>query len=1116
MSSVLTPAGQADATAVMVAQVQALRRVALAVAHPGGQRLFDHLVAELADAMRVSVVFVATFADDAQTVLRTLAARLDGRALRDFDYPLEGSPCAQVVGRAFRFVASGVAGEFRPGTLFAAKAMDSYAAYPLTDSSGAALGLLVAMDRRPIADGDSAHAEAMLKIVAGRLAAEMERTRTDEILRSAALAVSGARSGTVFDELVRLLAAILHVEIAFVARQQPEDPDGLRMLAMVCDGQIVRDVRYPIVGTPCETVLGQQFRAYPQQLQELFPDDHDARVQCAESYAGFPLVALDGAPLGVLSVASRRVLTQPDRIESMLKIFAVRAAAEVERLQAREELERSEASYRTIFDVAEDAIFIHDWDSGDILDVNPKACETYGFSYEELLRLSLAAISSGVAPFTAENALLHIEQAKLGRCPPFEWRTRKKDGSLHWDEVRLKPATIGGRPRILAFARDITAQKNAMAALQTREEQYRAIFDGSSDAMGLWDRELRLVDVNSVFTRISGYTRDQAIGHRLLDRPGEPEVERRSELLRAALAGREGRIELQVPARSGTTMDVEVSYVPVRFGGESYALSIARDITERRERERALQRSEARLRATVEAAFDCVIGMDGVGRVVEFNAAAERVFGHRRQDVLGRLLADVILPERHRDAHARGLRYYHASGHGRMVGRLVETTALCADGREIPVEMAISVASVPEGNIFVGHLRDISARRAAESERAALEAQLRQAQKMEAIGQLTGGIAHDFNNILTSVIGYVAMGQERAEAAGDATVVRQLGQAQLAAQRARDLIGQMLAFARRQRGERRVVLLEPLVRQTLQLLRATLPSSVVLDAAPLSDGADLQVEADAVQLEQVLFNLCINARDAIQGPGTIRVRLRDDRGGWSCASCRARVDGGQWIALRVADSGNGISPDAIERMFEPFFSTKEVGRGSGMGLAMVHGIVHDHGGHIDVRTRPGRGSVFRVLLPPAATPAGPPVPSAGAMLPSPAGRVPGGRVLVVEDEVMVGDLMVEMLGGWGLQVVLHRDPVQAAAWLDDPAHAVDLLITDHTMPRMTGLVLAQHALSTRPGLPVLLYTGNADGVETAEWQRVGVRVVLRKPLDVHALRVQLQRLLGERGSVAAD
>ncbi|MDO9596558.1 MAG: PAS domain S-box protein [Azoarcus sp.] len=815
------------------AQLNSLRRVALAVAHPGGPGLYDELVRELAASLEVAVVFVAVFADDACSVMRTLAGVIDGRPIATFQYPLAGSPCERVVGHAFRYVATGLSAELSEvdDEMFIEAGIDSYAAFPLNDSAGKPLGLLAAMDRRTIAGGDAGHAEAMLKI------------------------------------------------------------------------------------------------------------------------------------------------------------FAVRAAAELERLAASEALQRSEASYRAIFETAEDAIFIHDWDTGAILDGNPKACETYGYSREELRCLSVAEISSGVPPYTAEDALRHIQLAKLGRCEPFEWHRRSKDGSLNWDEVRLKPAMIDGRPHILAFTRDIT---------------------------------------------------------------------------------------------------------------------------ERRERELALTRSEARLRATVEAAFDCIIGMDGEGRIVEFNAAAERVFGHRRADVLGRLLADVILPEQHRAAHARGLRHFHASGRGPMLGRLVETTALRADGSEIPVELAISVATVPEGSIFVGHLRDISARRAAEAERSALEAQLRQAQKMEAIGQLTGGIAHDFNNILTSVIGYLVLAEEHAETLADATLIRQLGQAQLAAQRARDLIAQMLAFARRQRGEQRVLALAPLLRQTLQLLRPTLPSSVELDsnvsAADADDGA-LCVSADPVQLEQVLFNLCINARDAMDGAGRIRVQLQRYGGGpWHCASCRARIDGGRWVEFSVADNGCGIDPAMLERIFDPFFSTKAPGRGSGMGLAMVHGIVHDHGGHVRLSIVPGAGSVFSVMLPLVASPQVA-VADAAQVHVADQPRPLHGRVLLVEDDPMVGDFLAERLTGWGLEAALLREPLAAAAWLDDPANDIDLLLTDQTMPQMTGLQLARHASSVRPGLPVVLVSGNAEAFDADELARSGVRVALTKPVADQRLREVLREAL---------
>jgi CheY-like chemotaxis protein len=302
-------------------------------------------------------------------------------------------------------------------------------------------------------------------------------------------------------------------------------------------------------------------------------------------------------------------------------------------------------------------------------------------------------------------------------------------------------------------------------------------------------------------------------------------------------------------------------------------------------------------------------------------------------------------------------------------------------------------------------------------------------------------------------------------------------------------------------------------------LRATLPATVALDDAVLADeglgGEGPVVAADAVQLEQVLFNLCINARDAIQGPGLIRVRLRETGSGWTCSSCRARVDPGRWVDLSVADSGAGIPAEMLERIFEPFYSTKEVGRGSGMGLAMVHGIVHDHGGHIVVETAPGAGTTFRVLLPPAvrqAATADAPGAEVAAMAPDP---LPASRVMVVDDETLVGDFMAELLGGWGLSVVLQRDPVQAAAWLEDPAQALDLLITDQTMPGMTGLALARRAAAARPGLPVLLYSGNTATLDDDEVRRHGIRGVLRKPVDADDLRSALRRCLEARHAATA-
>jgi PAS domain S-box-containing protein len=955
-------------------QARTLHRAALAAARPPSAGLFDALVQEMAASLGAALGLIGVFTDETCTRVRTVAARLDGKALAPFEYTLAGTPCEQVVGSEFKHVVGGVAAQYGATSFFAHKGgMDSYAAYPLLDSHGERLGLLAAMDRAPLTD--VALAEAVLKILGSRIAAELERTTTEDVLKTAALAVSSARGDAVFAELVRSLGEILHVDAAFIARPSASDPGTMDVLAMRLDGLPVEIDSYAVATSPCAGVLRDGFRVYPDRLGQRFPDEPMLRTHDIEAYAGYPLTDLTGRTLGLVSIASRAPLRRLDRIESVMQIFAVRAAAEIERLRAEE-------------------------------------------------------------------------------------------------------------------------------ALRLREEQYRAVFEASSDAFVLHNAKLDIIDVNPAFLQLYGWTREQAATFRRYPETYPPGyVAERHERIQRALRGEESHVETIALRPDGTSFEADLRVIPLRYRGEPHVLSIARDITERRQRERELQRSEARLRATVEAGFDSIIGMDGEGRIVEFNAAAERCFGHERSAVLGRLLAEVIIPERLRGSHIEGLGNFAPTGSGPFVGRLFETTAQRADGSEFPVEIAIGVAVAPDGNIYVGHLRDITARRQAESRRAELEGQLRQAQKMEAIGHLTGGIAHDFNNILTSVTGYIVLASERAERLGAADLVRQLGQAHLAAQRARDLISQMLAFARRQRSERRPLALAAELRQSAQLLRSTLPSSIELHTA--LDAHAAAVVGDSVQIEQVLFNLCINARDAIRGAGAIRIGLDSAAVEGVCASCRASVRG-RWVVLSVADNGSGVSEAVRERMFEPFYTTKPVGSGSGMGLAMVHGIVHDHGGHLLVDPVEPRGTSFRVLLPPAQSAPEGAVP--GGLEPA-AGCALAGRVLLVEDEAMVAAFVSELLGGWSLEVVHCGDPLDVEELLRRGA-AFDVVLTDQTMPGLTGLELAARLATTWPELPVLLYSGFGEGIDAAELARSGVRALLRKPIDPEALRSALAESLG--------
>ena len=604
-----------------------------------------------------------------------------------------------------------------------------------------------------------------------------ERKRLEEALSSAALAVSESEEVTLYRELTRYLSTILGVDGAFIATLMPGDPSMLHMLAFHLDGRVLENFAYPQSGTPCETVLADGFRFYSAQLGDLFPLDEDFRKLGLESYAGHPLVDREGRSVGLIAVISRRPLLRKAFVESVLRIFSVRVNAELERDAAATALRASEANYRQIFETSEDAIYVHDWDTGALVDANPRACEQRGYSREELLRVPLSDLVANDPPYTADEALRRIAQAKRDGSLSFEWRSRNRDGHLRWDEVRLKSAQIGGQPRILAFVRDITERKEAEDALSASEEQYRTIFNASIDALMLKDEDHSIVDVNAAYLAMHGYPRDALLGKSLAEFIPAELQKQCDQLLTEVLRGQSCHLEAQSRRADGSTFDLEIHGVPMQYRGRPHALMMMRDLTEHRRAERA---------------------------------------------------------------------------------------------------------------------------------RMELEAQLRQAQKMEAIGQLTGGIAHDFNNLLTSIMGYVALASERDSTLRDPKLVNYLSQAQQSCARARDLIQQMLMFSRGHRGSPRTVALASVVRGALGTLQLGLPAT--LDLSVDADETAGNVLVDPAQVEQVLMNLCINARDATDGLGRLRLSVRRLHAeSLVCASCRRAIDG-RFVEMVVEDDGHGMAP----------------------------------------------------------------------------------------------------------------------------------------------------------------------------------------------------------------
>jgi PAS domain S-box-containing protein len=1039
---------------------------------------------------------------------------------------------------------------------------------------------------------------------------------------AAALALSGAEPGRVFEDLARGLASALAVQATLVAEFTDPARTRMRTLAAVIDGKALRSFEYDVALTPCRHIVGRESRFVASGVHPEFQPGTIFSSLGFDSYAGYSLLGADGEQIGLIVALDRRPIQDRELTEALLKIFAARAAAEIER-------DRAESSHRAIFEASQDAIFVHDWDTGAILDVNPKAAQAYGYSRQEMRYLSVADISSNVPPYTADQAARYLEQARSGAPVRFEWHRRNRDGSLHWDEVCLKEVVIGARRRILAFTHEVTERRNAELALRASEEQYRSIFNASADQMLLRDENLRIVDANSAFLRVHGVRHEDLVDRVLPMFALEPQRAESEAMLRRALAGESGTLELQTRAADGTVLDVEVRAMPMLYQGRPHVLAIARDITMERRAEAALRASEEQTRAIFNASADAMVVRDERMRIVDVNAAFLALRGMTRDELVGQphpvftvephraeaekllrealaghggkievqtvaaggavldievratpmryqgrphvlaIARDITVERRAQAALRASEEQYRAifnasadglflrdarfrivdvnpaylamkgftreellgttriesqfphdeldrrSAHERaLAGETVryETSAVRKDGTWFDVEVrGMPVLYRGQPHVLYS-VRDITDVRKAEAERRALEAQLLQAQKMEAIGQLTGGIAHDFNNILASIMGYIVLATERIDSA-DPRTAGYLEQSLASCRRARDLIQQMLTFSRGGRGEPRPVELAELVEDAAPLLRSSLPSTVALQLELNHDAPP--VFADEVQAGQVLLNLAINARDAMHESGTLKVAVQPRylQAGY-CASCRTPLSG-SFVELSVGDTGSGIDPAVLGRMFEPFYSTKETGKGSGMGLAMVHGIVHEHGGHIVVETERYRGSTFRILLPSLAEPDRPAAAGRAARVTNGARTHLSGSVLLVDDEEAVRGFMRELLESWGLRVTAAGNAEQALAAFERAAGTLDVVITDQTMPSGTGVELADLLLARQHGLPVLLYSGRADAFDHDALRARGIVAVLEKPVDVGILRQALEAHLPRGGAAGA-
>lgn len=626
------------------------------------------------------------------------------------------------------------------------------------------------------------------------------------------------------------------------------------------------------------------------------------------------------------------------------------------------------------------------------------------------------------------------------------------------------------------------------------ELRLRAAVESAPSGLLMVDTQGRLVLVNREIERLFGYPREEILGKSVdllvpeLMREGHEK--HRSEFLKAPKvrsmgAGR----DLYGRRKDGSQVPVEIGLTPVATEEGLFVLSSVVDITARRQ-------AEERFRAAVESSPAGMVMVDAQGRIVLVNREVERMFGWERDELMGKSI-EMLVPARFHAVHPGYREGFFQKPDTRSMGAGRDLFGLRKDATEIPVEIGLNPIETDHGMYVLSSIVDISRRKTEEEERAALEQQLRQAQKLEAVGTLAGGVAHDFNNILSGIQGFAELLADELKSEEARSDLESL---HVFIQRGKSLVQKIQAFSRRQEAVRKPMSLEGLVRETESFLRSSFPPQIRVDAR--THPTTPRVLADSSALYQVFMNLGLNAGQAMPAGGALSIEvesvyLKDSR-----VRDHPHLREGPYVAVSVRDTGPGIDPEIQSRMFEPFFTTKRPGEGIGLGLAIVHGIVREHGGDVEVESTPGEGTTMRVLLPAVETEEVAVLEEIAALP-----RSEGQRILYVDDEKELAGIGKRRLERLGYQVVAMGDPVEALELFRNEGGRFDAVVSDYLMPRMNGLELAAALVRIRPEVPVVLLTGFVDDLPEETIRAAGVDELLQKPATTRDLVEALVRAM---------
>jgi PAS domain S-box-containing protein len=801
-------------------------------------------------------------------------------------------------------------------------------------------------------------------------------------------------------------------------------------------------------------------------------------------------VIREGKVAAVLGLGNKPVdYTQRD-VETIVS-FADSMWEIVERKRAEEARREREDINSAILNQTSEGIVLIDCETQRFAEFNDAACNQLGYSRQEFAQLKLFDIQGSMNQKEFDERARSIMQTGQLR---FENRHRRKDGSLRDVVSSNRIVDIHGRTYWIDIWLDITERKQMEEALRENEMRFRTILHTTNEGFWMIEKSGATLDVNPRMCAILGRDLAEVLGRKIFDfleNASKPVFEK---IMEQTARGRPGVYEITVCRPDASHAFCRFSVTPFfdACGTHVGPFAMVTDITDLKHNEMQLLRAKAEWERTFDSVPDLVCIVDTSHRIVRANRAMVQRFGIPQQQCIGMLCHQVI----HKTA---------------LPPEACPLTLLLADGGEHTVEihdqelgsdLVIKVSPLfDENGVLIGAVhsaRDVT-------EQKALQRQINQSQKMEALGALAGGIAHDFNNILAIIMGYTDIALF--DLAQQSPIYAALQNVQKASSRAKDLVAQILAFSRKSERERKPIELRFVVEEALKLLRASIPATIEIRANLDGEGI---IAADPTEIQQVVMNLCANASHAMRDKGGLLTVGLDSVYIASEHGLELRgLQPGQHLRLTVSDTGHGIGQELMERIFEPYFTTKAHGEGSGMGLAVVHGIIKGLGGTVEVFSSQGQGATFQIFFPMLDME----IKEADKTFTSELPHGMSERILFVDDEQAIAEIGEMILTQLGYKVTIRSNSLEALELFRREPELFDLIISDQTMPDMTGLELARQVHRLRPDIPVILCTGYSEQLSEKGPNEPPISAVLMKPVSIEQLAPAIRKSL-EKASPA--